>query len=259
VIWGEDGYLYAGGEAGQIYRVDVVQQNYVQIASTGGAVLGMAIDGAGNIYACDREQRIVARVTPDGGVSRFATGTSQRPFTFPNYPVFDPVGNLYVSDSGEWDNPSGCIFRIAPGGEATVWSTSVPHFTNGLALEPTSGELYVVESTHPRVSKIPIRLDGSAGVRETVVELPGAVPDGLAFDQEGRLYIACYRPDRIYRLDPDGRLHVFADDPQGTLLGAPTNVCFGGPKLKSLFVANLGRWHIGRIDVDVPGAKLNHP
>ncbi len=32
---------------------------------------------------------------------------------------------------------------------------------------------------------------------------------------------------------------------EGTLLGAPTNVCFGGADLSVLLWANLGRWHIG--------------
>ena len=89
--------------------------------------------------------------------------------------------------------------------------------------------------------------------------MPGTVPDGLAFDRNGRLYIGCYRPGRIYTLDPDGVLAVIRDDFQGTDLAAPTNLAFGGADGRNLFVASLGRWHIARIRVDVPGATLHSP
>ncbi len=52
--------------------------------------------------------------------------------------------------------------------------------------------------------------------------------DGLAFTDEGGLLVSCYRPDRIYHLGADGALGIVADDPQGTILSAPTNVCFVG-------------------------------
>ena len=44
IVWGLDGYCYAGGEAGQIYRIDVERREAVQIADTGGLVLGVALD-----------------------------------------------------------------------------------------------------------------------------------------------------------------------------------------------------------------------
>ena len=46
--------------------------------------------------------------------------------------------------------------------------------------------------------------DGSAGERSVVIELPRRVPDGIAFDAEGSLYISLYNPNIIYRLTPRG-------------------------------------------------------
>ena len=74
------------------------------------------------------------------------------------------------------------------------------------------------------------------------------MPDGLAFTAGGGLLISCYRPDRILHLDRDGRLEVVAEDPQGTLLSAPTNVCFVGAALDRVVSANLGRWHLTLLD-----------
>jgi len=70
----------------------------------------------------------------------------------------------------------------------------------------------------------------------------------------------CYRPDRIYHLDRDGHVEVLAEDPQGTLLAAPTNVCFAGPELDRIVTANLGRWHLTLLeDTGLRGAPLHRP
>jgi gluconolactonase len=92
-----------------------------------------------------------------------------------------------------------------------------------------------------------------------VVELPGTVPDGVAFDTDGNLYISCYRPDRIYRLSPTGNLDVLAEDYEGTLIAAPTNIVFCGPELGTLISANLGRWHLTRYNVKSKGMSLHYP
>jgi gluconolactonase len=98
------------------------------------------------------------------------------------------------------------------------------------------------------------------GVAETVVELPGTVPDGLAFTADGGVLISLYRPDRILLLDAAGSLSIVADDPQGTLIAAPTNVCFVGSRLDRLVSANLGRWHLTDYgDVGLVGAAVHRP
>jgi len=177
----------------------------------------------------------------------------------PNYAVFDADGALYVSDSGTWPDGGGCIYKFSPNGDVEVWSEGAPQFTNGLAISVSGDSLYVAESTLPGITRIPIRADGSAGAAETVVLMPETVPDGLAFDVTGRLYIGCYRPDRLFTLETDGRLLVLADDFQGTVLAAPTNLAFGGEAMKELFIASLGRWHIGRMTTRDAGQPLQYP
>ena len=67
VAVGADGMLYAGGEAGQIYRVDPSSGGFAQIASTGGFVLGLCLDAAGFIYACDAARAAIVRIDPGSG------------------------------------------------------------------------------------------------------------------------------------------------------------------------------------------------
>jgi gluconolactonase len=258
IACGLDGYAYAGGEAGQIYRIDLRNRQFKEFASTGAFVGGLAQDGRRNLYACSN--RAVMRIAPDGKVSIYTKGTPDEPMTSPNYPVFDKSGNLYVSDSGEWKRDNGRIYKVSPGGKATVWCRSLTQFPNGLCLSPDGNYLYVVMSLNPpRVVRVRIEPDGGAGDIETVVHLPGTVPDGLAFDTEGRLYISCYRPDRIYRLSQQGKLDILAEDYEGTAIAAPTNIAFCGEGRDIFLGANLGRWHITRYEADATGTPLNYP
>lgn len=261
ITLGPDGYAYAGGEAGQVYRVDVAARRATQIATTGGFNLGLAADAGANLYLCNNGSHVVNRVSPAGQVSVYSAGSADRAMITPNYPAFDAAGTLYVADSGGWKEGNGCIWAIAPGGAATVIDDSCRHFPNGCAVSPDGRYLYVAMSLNPPgVVRLPIAGGRKAGPVETVVELPGTVPDGLAFCADGSLLIACYRPDAVYRLAPDGSLHLLLDDYEGTLLGAPTNVCFAGPERDLLLWANLGRWHIGiHAQTGLRGAPLFYP
>ena len=260
LAWGLDGNCYAGGEAGQVYRIDIDRGESVQFANTGGFILGLALDADSNVYACDTGNTAVMKITPAGDVSTYSSGAPDEPFNTPNYPAFDAEGNLYVCDSGDWKSDNGKIYRIQPGGETEVWTRTLSEFPNGLCVSPTGDSLYVAMSLGPpRITEIQIASGGNPGTSRTIVELPGTVPDGVAFDTDGNLYVACYRPDRIYRYSPAGQLDVLADDFEGTLIAAPTNIAFCGEERDVLLSANLGRWHISRYETGATGIPLHYP
>lgn len=241
-----DGTLYVSGELGQIYRIEP-DDTALEVATTGGWTLGLAADAEGTIYACDPVKKRVFRVDPATGVvEEFSAGTPDAPFINPNWGAFDSKGNYYVSDSGGWKQRDGRLYVVRPGGRTEVWSTETRDFPNGLAVSPDEGSLWVLESTPGKVIRFEIREDGTAGPREEVTDLPGAVPDGIAFTTDGSIVISCYRPDIIYRWRVDVGLEVLGHDPEGTVLAAPTNVVFAGPELDTIYVPNLGRWHVTR-------------
>lgn len=258
VARGPDGALYAGGEAGQIYRIEV-DGSVRELASTGGFVYGVVVDGTGNVYACDYGNASVMRITPGGAVTPCSSGTSERPMRVPNFAAFDEAGNLYVTDSGEWGDDDGLIFRIAPEGTTVVWSEGAPRFPNGCCLDAEGGALLVVESRGRVVVRIPLEDDGSAGAPSTVVDLTGSQPDGIALAEDGTMFVGCYRPDRIYRVDPDGGVGVFAEDPDGVVLNQPANVAFAGDRLDRLVVSSLGGWSLVAADAGVRGLPLRYP
>ncbi len=258
VTWGSDGYAYAGGEGGQLYRINVAENEFEQFSQAPQFVGGMCQDGSGNLYFCSGNK--VYKATAQGEVSEYSSGTTDAPLMGPNYPAFDKDGNLYVTDSGEWEKDNGRIFKISPGGLTKIWSEAVQTFPNGICLSSDGSFLYVAVSLNPpRIERIPIGPEGEAGKPEIVVDMPKTVPDGLAFDSVGNLYISCYRPDSIFRLDPEGTLEVLAQDYEGTLMAAPTNIAFCGDNLDDLLSANLGRWHISRYNLKASGLPLNYP
>jgi gluconolactonase len=240
--------VWAGGEAGQIYRVEL-DGSFEQVATAPGFVLGLAVDGRGRLVVC---------ASADGSVCLYDGSEVRRVVTDlvqPNSPAFGPDGTLYVSTSGTWARDDGQVVRITVDGALETLTREVPCFTNGLAVSPDGRWLYVVESYDPRLS----RIDLGTGSVETVRRFEGTVLDGLACTADGGLLIACYRPDRIYHLDRDGHAEIVAEDPQGTLLSAPTNVCFVGPELDRVVSANLGRWHLTLLDLGIRGAAPHRP
>lgn len=253
-----DGTVWAGGEGGQVYRISEDGKTVEEVANTGGFVLGLAFSpGAKWLAVCDSVKKCVWKLDPESfEMEVFADGTAEPRFNIPNYAVFDKKGNLYLSDSGEFRKVIGKVLKFSPEGEGTVWHEGPFNFTNGMAMGPDEKQLYVVTSFLPGVERVAIQADGSAGDRTLVCTLPETVPDGLAFDADGNLYVSCYAPNKIFKVTPEGETTVWIDDWESHTLSNPTNIAFGGPNLDQLFTANLGRWHITKIDAGVKGMPL---
>lgn len=239
--------VYCGGE------VD-------EVANTGGSVLGMAVDEVGRVYACDWHRQEVVRVdAASGEVETYTKGAPELPLDDPNSPVFADDGTMYVTGS---ENPA--IFRVAPGGETTVWTTAIGGYPNGVTLTP-SGDALVVAQSHPadfeggRVWRIPIEPDGAAGAPEVMAELFHTVPDGVAHDVDGNCYVAHYTPDRIDRIRPDGTVETVVEDWEAVHLNAPTNIAFCGSDLEFVVAACVGEEFLAIADLGVRGSPLRRP
>ena len=85
-----DGSIYAGGEAGQIYRVSADGKRVEEIASTGGFILGVAISpDAKWLAVCDLKKQCVWRLDlRSRTLSEFANGADGHRFGIPNHLVF---------------------------------------------------------------------------------------------------------------------------------------------------------------------------
>jgi sugar lactone lactonase YvrE len=252
----QDGSIWCGGEGGEIFRIEADGSAMELVASNGGFILGVAFDRAGNLFACDVKHRTLFRLDAlTRTFAPFARLPSHRRMVTPNVVVVDePRGCLYVSDSSIARRPGPGIWRLDRAtGEGDLWHEGPFDFANGMCLSPAGDLLYVVESWAYRVSALPIEPDGSPGTQRIVLEDPQVVFDGLAVDAAGDLYIACYTPARIMRLKTDGTVEILIEDPYHDIMRYPTNCAFRGIEL---FIANLGGWHITRVEGDTPGHPL---
>ena len=260
---GPRGEAYTTGTGCQVYRLDLENNTPEQFATTAARCLGQAVDADGNLYAAHAGGEEVLKITPGGQISEYARGPGGRALVCANYPAFDQGGSMYLSESGDWSGEvSGSVLKIAPGGgDAELWYPEAVDTPNAIALDAGERHLYFVETFGSSVSRIAINDDGSAGEFERVVHMPRHIPDGIAFDSEGRLWIACHRPDAIYVFDLKSKLlELFVSDWKGECLRGPTDIAFAGPNRDIMLAASLGNLCVHRLDdTGVAGQKLNHP
>jgi sugar lactone lactonase YvrE len=253
VAVGPDGWIWTGSENGQILRIAPDASVIEEIASTEGFVLGLAFDGARALFACDLKHAAVFRLDLK---TRTLRRFSRKGVSIPNYPIVDRTRNrLLVSDSHHFSEPGPGIWSYdLDSGEGALWYDRPLVFANGMALTRNRDEVVVCETFARRITRIPINGDGGAGAASVYADdLPG-LPDGLAFDDAGALYVGCYEPSRILRVPPGGGgASVYIEDATAHLFAHPTNVAFDGA---SLYTANLGRWHITKVETDTFGTPL---
>jgi len=241
------GFLWAGGEAGQIYRVSP-DRRVETITEMGGFCGGIAWspDDAG-LYVCNPQHGIV-RVERSGEWSVFATHAGKHRLVCPNYGVFNRRGDYYVTDSGAWNQQNGYLTKFRQDGSGEIVAGPFG-YANGLALSADEQHLFMVESDQDRV--LEIDLDSTRA--QIFAEGAGRFPDGLALDQAGNLYVSCYASDDIHRISPLGDKTLFAYDRWAIRLSRPTNIAF---RDGYMYVANLGRRSITRAPVECAGRPL---
>ena len=198
-------YVTFSGSRGQktpvsIYKVDLNYKSRPFVTDIMNAT-GLAMDREGMLYASSRQDGIVYQITPAGAVSPYVEGMGVATGI-----AFDTEGNLYVGDR------SGTIFKIGRTRQIYVFATLEPsiaayHLTFG-----DDGYLYV---TGPTTSSFDcIHRISTAGEVEIFYRGLGR-PQGMAFDAEGRLYVAASLGGRrgVVRIGPDRAPELFLSGP----------------------------------------------
>lgn len=258
VVVHPDGSVWAGGEGGQVYKISADGKSIKEVNNTNGFILGLAFSpDASWLAICDSKNKCVWKLDINSNkLEKYATGADGENFNIPNYAAFMKDGRLFVTESGGFRQVTGKIFCYDPLGKGHIWHNGPFSFANGLALSANEDFLYVVCTWLPGVERIAINPDGSAGKREVYCKLPQTCPDGIAFDVQENLYVACYAPNSIFKVNKKQEVTLLIDDWEAHTLSNPTNIAFGGKNFDQLFTANLGRWHLSKINLKAVGLKL---
>ena len=273
----DDSWLVAelAFDSGRVIRVSADGKEHSTVAETG-RPKGLALGRDGSVWICETLTPAVLRRRPDGSLETVVTELEGEPLRWPNDLCFGPDGLLYVTDSGLLvrelldddgkplpgceDFPmNGTLFRINPEtGDAEKLDEGF-RFTNGIAFGP-DGLLYVNETMTGNVYRYEVAADGGIGPRETFGSVLDPAwtgsgmrgPDGMAFGEDGRLFVAVFGQGDVTVLGGDGA--VLEHRP---LLGkAPTNVAFGRRGTNSLYVVEDELGQIECYDVGVDGIDL---
>jgi gluconolactonase len=253
-----DGSVWCGGEAGQVYRIAPDGGEIKEVNNTGGFVQGVAFSpDCSWLAVCDSGNHCVWKLDMTTyKLEKFADGADGENFNIPNSVVFDKQGRVYVSESGAFRKVIGKIMRFEPDGTGHIWHSGPFNFANGIALSKNEDYLYIASTWLPGVERVPINADGTAGKSEVFATMVQTCPDGLAFDDDENLYVACYVPNAIYKITPAQEISLLVDDWEAHTLSNPTNIAFGGKNFDELYAANLGRWHISKVNIGVKGMKM---
>ena len=255
------------------------------VADTGGGPNGAAIGPDGCVYICNNggfEWHALGDLTmPGNQPADYIGGRIQRvhlssgkvedvytecdghPLRGANDIVFDTTGGFWFTDHGkmrERDRDRTGVYYAKPDGSSireVLFPLDAP---NGIGLSPDGKKLYVAETFTGRVWAWDIVGPGQVQLASPLppggsllVGLPGMqLFDSLAVDGEGWVCVATLVNGGITAVSPDGA--TIEHHPTPDLL--TTNVCFGGPDLKTAFVTLSGTGKLVSMPWPRRGLKL---
>lgn len=232
------------------------------VAQYDGEPNGLKIHRDGRIFIADHEQGLLLLDPASGKVSVVLDRPYRERFKGLNDLVFARNGDLYFTDQGESDlrDPTGQLLRYTPDGRLDCLLDCVPS-PNGLVLTPDEKILLLAVTRMNAVWRVPIAPVGPHGVGRLGVGrvgihvyLSGGLgPDGMAMDVEGRIAVAHPGSGNVWVFDRAGEPVWRIRCVEGTF---PTNVAYGGPEMKTLYITEVESATVQVADLDVPGMRM---
>ncbi len=231
------------------------------------------------------------RLRRDGSAEPFLTEIEGKPLPPANFVGVDGAGRTWVTFSTRLeprarayrpDVADGFIILIDERG-ARMAAEGLG-YTNEAIVDATGEWLYVNETFGRRTSRFRIGSGNALGPRETYAEYgPGTFPDGLAFDEEGGVWITSVVSNRVIRVGSDGdqtvvfeendpaqlelverALHAeglsreHLDNIQSEVAQSVSSIAFGGPGRRTVFLGNLLDERIYTFRSPVAGMAPSH-
>jgi gluconolactonase len=242
------GNIYAVNFARQqtIGRVTPDGDAEVYVTLPGGSIgNGLQFDRQGFLYVADYTEHNVLRIDPKTRqISVFAHNPEMNQ---PNDLAITSTGVLFASDPN-WKEATGQLWRIDRDG-STHRLASAMGTTNGIEVSPDNRTLYVNESVQRNVWAFDITQAGELTGKRLLKQFPDFGFDGMRADIDGNLYITRHGKGTVVVLSPQGDI-IREVDVLGT---RPSNLCFGGPDGRTVYVTEVDHQRIVQFRVDRPG------
>jgi len=149
--------------------------------------------------------------------------------------VCDAAGRLWVGSLAlDYAPGRGALYRYssAEGLDRVLEDVTI---SNGIGWSLDGGTMYYIDSMAYRIDAFDFDL-GTGEISErrpfAVIERGAGIPDGLAVDDEGGIWVALWGRAAIRRYSPEGELERVLDVPADNV----TACCFGGEDGRSLYI-----------------------
>jgi gluconolactonase len=197
---------------------------------------GLCFDAHGDLWACADEFNALWKITPSGTVEKVVTNFEGQLLNGPNDLWIRPDGGIYFTDPlyprPYWkrdpaaQNPRGVYF-LSPDRKHLSRVAEDFRQPNGIIGTPDGRTLYVADHEGRKTYRFDIATDGSLHNRTLFCEQGS---DGMTIDRRGNVYLTF---DGVTVYSPEGKRIGQIDLPSPN---RPTNVCFGGPDHRTLFI-----------------------
>lgn len=181
-----------------------------------------------------RDRKLLVRGA-DGKLSQHADLSKLASFDC-NDMVVDAKGRAYVGNFGydlhnRASRKNAEIVLVTPDGKAQVAASDI-QFPNGTVITPDGKTLIVGESMGACLTAFDIAADGSLSNRRLWAKMERALPDGIALDAEGAIWVASPISGACFRVLEGGKVTDKIEVENQAFACA-----LGGPDRKTLFIA----------------------
>jgi gluconolactonase len=250
--------------AGNLFIVDVAWGRVFRIspdarvdlvAEYDGEPNGLKIHADGRIFIADYRHGIMLLDPATGRVTPHIERAPIEPFKGVNDLVFAGNGDLYFTDQGMTGlhDPSGRLYRLRANGMLELLLGGIPS-PNGLVLSQDECSVYLNVTRANAVWHVPLLADGTPyKVGEFIRLSGGGGPDGLAMDEQGSLAVAHLGLGSIWLFSAIGEPLARVRSCAGL---ATTNVAYGGPGRRQLYITESETGSVLVADMEVPGRVM---
>jgi sugar lactone lactonase YvrE len=203
---------------------------------------GLGFMPDGTLLIVSMHDRRLLRVGSDGVVLEHADLSTLAPWHLNDLAV-DATGRAYVGNFGDASAPPDppaptVLIAVEPTGEARVVADDL-HFPNGIAITLDGTTLIVAEtrSVPGRLTSFTLAPNGDVSGRRTLIEFgPGELPDGIALDRDGRIWVAMPFSGEVVRVTSGGSVDARLQ------VDSPYAVAVGGREGDELFICTAPTW-----------------